>query len=292
MTVDMTKNSICITTDCVCDLPDEMLRANNVDLIYFYIETDSGRFRDVDEITAQNIFDYLKNGGKKVITAPASVEDTESFFAEKLREYDSIIHIAVSSKLSDFVSNAMQAAENLGDDGKRIHIVDSRQISTSIGHMVLRAAQMARNNSTCEQIIAEMEDMRDRISTTFMADSADFLYRNGKVSKKIQQLCSFLRIHPVLSMKDGYLKLRSCYMGNYEKCMLIYIRRELKRQKNIKKERLFITHASCTVRDIRLAKKEISRIIKFDEVIVTKASATISGNSGPRTLGLFFINKQ
>ena len=129
----MTKNRICITTDCVCDLPDEMLRNNNVDIIYFYVETDSGRFRDVDEITAQNIFDYLKNGGNKVITAPASVEDTEVFFAEKLREYDSIIHIAVSSKLSDFVSNALQAAENLGDDGKRIHIVDSQQISTSIG---------------------------------------------------------------------------------------------------------------------------------------------------------------
>lgn len=288
----MTQNRICITTDCVCDLPDEMIRNNNVDIIYFYVETDSGRFRDVDEITAQNIFDYLKNGGSKVITAPASVEDTESFFAEKLLEYDSMIHIAVSSKLSKFVDNALQAAKNLGDDGKRIHIVDSRQISTSIGHMVLRAAQMVKDGSSCEQIIAEMEAMRDKLSTSFMADSADFLYRNGKVTKKVQQLCSFFRIHPVLSMKNGCLKLSSCYMGNYEQCMRLYIRRELKKHKNIDTKRLFITHASCTAKDIKSAKKEIDRIISFDEVIVTNASATISGNSGPRTLGLFFIKEQ
>ena len=136
-----------------------------------------------------------------------------------------------------------------------------------------------------------METMRDKLSTTFMADSADFLYRNGKVSKKVQQLCSFLRIHPVLSMKDGYLKLKSCYMGNYEKCMQLYIRRELKRYRNIDTKKLFITHASCTAKDIKSAKREINRIIRFDEVIVTKASATISGNSGPRTLGLFFIKE-
>ena len=64
----MAENKICITTDCVCDLPDEMLKKNNVDQIYFYIRTDNGRFRDIDEITAQNIFDYFENGGVKAIS--------------------------------------------------------------------------------------------------------------------------------------------------------------------------------------------------------------------------------
>ena len=54
------KRTICITTDCVCDLPTETLKENDIDVVYFYIETDTGRFRDVSEITAQNIFDYLK----------------------------------------------------------------------------------------------------------------------------------------------------------------------------------------------------------------------------------------
>ena len=62
------KKKICITTDCVCDLPDEMLRDNDIDIVYFYIDTDTGRFRDRSEITAQNIFEYLKNGGKKSVT--------------------------------------------------------------------------------------------------------------------------------------------------------------------------------------------------------------------------------
>ena len=83
----MAENKICITTDCVCDLPDEMLRKNDVDMVYFYIETDSGRFKDVDEITAQNIFDYLREGGVKSITEAPPADEFINFFTEKLKSW-------------------------------------------------------------------------------------------------------------------------------------------------------------------------------------------------------------
>ena len=285
----MAENKICVTTDCVCDLPDEMLKKNNIDLIYFYIETDSGRFKDVDEITAQNIFDYLESGGEKSITEAPPADEFLSFFTEKLRTYDQVIHISTSSRLSKSVEYATHAVERMGEDGKRIHIVDSWHITTGIGHMALRAAEMVRGGAGCAQIITEIESMRDRISTSFMADNADYLYRNGKVSKRAHQICSFFRIHPVLGMEGGYLKLKSFQIGNYEKSAVKYIRSELKNYKKIKSDRLFITHAGCRTSDIRLAKMEVNHIMKFNEVIVTKASATVSSNSGPRTIGLLYI---
>lgn len=286
------KNSICITTDCVCDLPNEILKEYNIDVLYFYIETDTGRFRDVSEITAQNIFDYLNNGGQKSKTNAPAPDEFIEFFTNKLKTCDEIIYIATGSKLSAAVKNSKEAVEQMGKLGEKIHIFDSGHLSTGIGHIALKAAEMVKNGvSNSETILAELEKMRNVVSTSFMADSADYLYRNGRVSKAVQVMCSIFNIHPVLAMKNGHLGLKAVKIGSYEKSTLRYIRNELKTP-NIRTDRLFITHAGCTANDIKLIKKEVNHIMKFDSVIVTKASATISGNSGPRTFGLLFVKNE
>ena len=287
----MAENKICITTDCVCDLPDEILKKNNVDLIYFYIETDSGRFRDIDEITAQNVFDYLENGGVKTVTEAPPSNEFIGFFKEKLKSYDDIIHICISSKISKSFSNAIQAVEEMGEKN-RIYVIDSLHLSTGIGHMVLRAAEMVRSGCCAENIIAEMEDMRSRVSTSFITDNTDFLYLNGQVSKAVHKICTIFKIHPVISMQDGFLKLKSIYVGNYKRSAAKYVRAELKSINRIKSNRLFITHAGCSTSDVKMIKKYVSNLMTFDEVIVTMASATISSNSGPRTFGLLYIKER
>ncbi len=288
----MAGNRICITTDCVCDLPDDMLKKNEVELVYFYITTDSGRFKDVAEITAQNVFEYLAVTGGKTTTEAPPKDEFLSFFNRKLKEYDEIIHIAISSGVSKSYENAMQAVEEMGDMGKQVHVVDSWHLSTGIGHLVLRAAEMARSGADSKQIIDEMTEMRNRVSSSFMADNADYLYRNAKVTKTVQRICSLFKIHPVLGMKEGQLKLKSFHIGNYEKSAVRYIRSELKNYSKIKNKLLFITHAGCRASDMKLARLQVNHIMKFDEVIVTKASATISGNSGPRTFGLLYIKEE
>lgn len=286
------KRKICITTDCVCDLPDEMLKENSIDVVYFYIETDTGRFRDVNEITAQNIFEYLKNGGQKSMTNAPDPDELVKVFTEKLKSCDEIIHIAIGGGISASVKNSKTAVEQMGSLGERVHVFDSGHLSTGIGHIVLKAAEMVRNGvSDSEKILAELEKMRSRVSSSFMADSADYLYRNGKVSKFVKIICGFFSIHPVLAMKNGFLELKDVQIGNYEKSALRYVRKELKTPK-IKTDRLFITHAGCTASDIKLIRKEVNRIMKFDSVIVTKASATVSGNSGPRTFGLLYVREE
>ncbi len=285
------KRKICITTDCVCDLPDEMLKEDNIDLVYFYIETDTGRFRDVSEITAQNIFDYLNNGGQKSITNAPEPDDFVELFTEKLENYDEVIHIATGSGISASVKNSKSAVEQMGSLGERVHVFDSGHLTTGMGHMVLKAAEMIRKGAdNSESIITELEKMRSMVSTSFMADSADYLYHNGRVSKFVKAICGVLNIHPVLAMKNGILGLKAIQIGNYEKSALRYVRKELKTP-NIKTDRLFITHAGCTASDIKMIKNEVSRIMKFDSVIVTKASATVSGNSGPRTFGLLYVKE-
>lgn len=278
-----------ITTDCVCDLPDEYLRLHDVELMYFYITTETGRFKDVMEVTAENILDHLDSGGKKAETNAPAPEEYKGFFENSLKNYDELIHISISGHISDSSKNASAALELMGDNGKKIHVIDSEHLSTGMGHIVIKAVEMRDGGSSAEEIIAALGEMKSKVSTSFIAMSADYLYRNGRVSKKIRDLVSLLNLHPILCMKNGRMTLKGVEAGNPEKAVLRYIKKELKNKKNINAKRIFITHAYCSVKNIADVKAAVEKYCSFDEIIVTKASATVSGNCGPGTVGVLYV---
>lgn len=280
-----------ITTDCVCDLPEEYLKANDIDIVYFYITTATGKFRDGYEITSGNILEYLESGGEKAETTAPEPEEYKTFFENALNRYDKLVHIAISSRVSLSCRNAAAALELMGGDGRRVTVIDSAHLSTGMGHMVMRAVELRDRGETVGEIVKEVESMKNKVSTSFITKNADYLYRNGRTSKKVQRLSTFLMLHPVLTLKNGRIVLKTVQIGNYEKSVMNYIKSELKHNNKIDKKRLFITHAGCTLKMISQVKSEAEKLCKFDEVTVTKTSATVSGNCGPETIGVLFVYK-
>lgn len=278
-----------ITTDCVCDLPEEYLEINDVGVAYFYITTSTGRFCDGSEIDSANIIEYLETGGEKAVTTEPDAHKYKDIFENYLKKYDEIIHICISSYTSISYQNALAALDLMGDKSKCVHIIDSHHLSTGMGHMIIKAVEMRDKGSSAEEIIAEMAVLKKKISTSFITMNADYLYRNGRVSKTVRDISVLFRLYPVLTMKNGKMTLKSIQIGNYEKSVTQYIKSELRHNKKIDKRRLFITHAGCKVKMIAEVKAKIEKLCKFDEVIVTTASATVSGNCGPGALGVLFI---
>lgn len=285
-------NQIGITTDCVCDLPEAYLKAHDIGIIYFYIETATGKFQDGHEITSRNILEYLENGGEKAETAAPEPLEYKAFFEKALQKNEQIIHIAISSHVSLSFQNASLALEMMGEDGKKVTIIDSRHLSTGMGHMVIRAAELRDAGKPADEITGACEAMRSKISTSFLTQNVDYLYRNGRVSKMLMNLTHTFRIHPVLTVKDGKMTLKGFQIGNYERSMMRYIRSELRQSRKIDKKRLFITHAGCPVRTIAQIKAEAEKLCKFDEVNVTGSSATVSGNCGPESIGILFVRAE
>lgn len=282
-------SKIGITTDCVCDLPEEYFEIHDVGIVYFYITTDTGRFKDVYEIDSRNLLEYLEDGGKKAETNAPDPSEYKEFFEEQLKKYDEIVHISISDKISLSYKNALAALESMGADKERIKVVDSKHLSTGIGHIVIKAVDMRDSGCTVEKIVEETERIINRVSTTFIAKNANYLYRNGRVSKAVSDICSVLMLHPVLALKNGHITLKALQIGDYNKSVKRYIKSELRRSGRIDKRRLFITHAGCTIDEITAVKEEVKKLCSFDEVIVTKASATISSNCGAGTLGVLYV---
>ena len=279
---------IAITADCVCDLSDDMLDDLGLKVIYFYITTDSGCFKDMDEITAPNVVEYFSRGGKYIDTDAPEVEEYEALFEKQLRNCDEVIHITITSKLSKSYGRATQAAEKFAG---KVHVFDTEHLSTGIGHLVIKAVEMVKEGKDVPEILDTLSVLKDKVTTGFIADKVDYLYRNGRVSKPVMLICTAFKIHPVLTMKGGYLKSKKVLIGNYEKCVLRYVRKELKDGAGIEKKRAFITHASCPVKIISKVKGVIRKQCPFEEVYVTDASATITSNCGANTFGILFMRE-
>lgn len=286
----MSDKKIIITTDCTCDLPDELLQKYGIDQVYFYIITNRGHFRDRDEITATNVFELMRDGVKPVSIAPPA-EEYVKFFQKKLENCDEIIHITISDKVSLSYANCNKAIEMLGEDGKRIHSIDSEHLSTGTGHLVLKAVEMIYEGCSVEKTVSYIEEMREHISSSFITKDAEFLYKNNKVSKNVEKFCKALSLHPVLGMRDGNIKLIGIFRGDYAKCQMRYVKKEMRRHSRINRDLLFITHAGALVAQLENVKKYINSMEYFSRVYVTNASATVSSNCGPETIGVLFVEK-
>ena len=277
-----------ITCDCTCDMPEEFLEQNDIDLIYFHITTDHGRFRDMTEITSTNIVEYFNVGGQKTYTSSPSILEYIEFFSHALKKHDEIIHITISSKLSRSYEFALEASKNFNG---RVHVFNSLHLSTGMGHLIVHAIRLINANKNVDEILNELNSLKKKISTSFIAYNADYLYLNKKTSKLVKDICSLFNVHPVLYMKDGDMKLKSIRVGDFDKAVLRYAKHELSKPSKIKQDLLFITYSTCPVRLLNKIKQQVQKHISFEQLIETKASATITSNCGANTVGLLFVNE-
>ena len=278
-----------ISTDCMCDLPADYLKEHGVDVMQFYIHTATGRFRNESEITSENILEYLEAGNVIIKPNVPEPEECRTYFEEILTRYDQVVHITTSAKIGLSHPNAAAALQRMGDNARRVTLIDSGGVSTGLGHMVLRCVSMRDGGSSVEQIVEACDAMREKISSSFIVPDADYLHRMGYAGKGVKIVCKLLKVHPVLCTKNGKLTVKSFRVGNYEKSVKQYIRNEFKNSDSIDRRQLFITHAGCPVKILNWIGAEMNHLCKFDKITVTKASAVISSCCGPETVGVLFV---
>lgn len=285
-------HKIVITTECVADLPKELIEREEIGLIYYDIRTDRGLFRDTDEIDAENVMEYMSGGEKKAQSIIPSAIDYEMFFRELLKTHEEIVHIGISGNTSEAVGNAAKAIERLGKDGKRVCLVDSCHLSSGLGLLVMEAARCRSQGMGSAEITDYIQKLIPKVSTSFITNDLEYLYYNGKVKKHTVKICNLLRFHPVLWMKDGKISLKKGYFGRYEKAAERYIASTLRQAKKIDDRMGFMTYAGCNHELRQWVKNEIGKYISFRELWEQQASATVSCNCGPLTFGIIFISKE
>ena len=282
------KRKIAITADCICDLPKDLLEHFHIRLMYCYVHTNEGRFCDLFEISSDSLLAYLQKEGNHSHSSTADPSEYEYFFAETLAEAEHVIHITATTNLSGAYPNATQAAKTFDN----VTVIDSAHISSGHGLMVLHAARLAEEGHSVDEICQALDEFRERVFSNFLVPGTATLHRNGKVSGAVHRLCTALNLHPVLSMNRNRLGLCWIESGNMQRVVRQYIRKLFKHGRQIDTRILFVTYAGCSVKQIDEIVATVGRYITFDEIVLQKASATVSSNCGIGTFGLMFVRKE
>ena len=153
---------IAITSDSTCDLSKELIEKYDIKIIPLYINKGNESLRDGLEITPDDIFDYVDSGAGVCQTSALNIADYTDLFEERLKSYDAVIHFNISSGFSSCHTNAKLAAE----DFENVYVIDTLNLSTGSGHLVLDAAIMAKEGKTPEEIVAVINEEIPKVEGT------------------------------------------------------------------------------------------------------------------------------
>lgn len=279
--------NIKITADSTCDLSLEIIERYNIDILPLYVVEDEKSLRDGIDVSPEDIFDFVEKTGGSVSTSAVNTNDYINYFTKIKKNYDAIIHINISSEFSSCYQNALIAAETVGN----VYPVDSRNLSTGSGHIVVEAAEMAENGASPEEIVSAMKELTKKVEASFFIEKLDYLRRGGRCSALTALGANLLSLHPCIEVKDGKMGVGKKYRGNMEKVAEQYVRECLEGRTDIKTDRIFVTHSPSDRELVEFVKAEIPKYMKFDEIIETDAGCTVSSHCGPNTIGILFKRK-
>lgn len=275
-----------ICADSTCDLSAELIEKYDIGIIPLYIEKDGKYCRDGIDIVPQDIYDYVGSGKGVCHTAAANVDDYTACFAEQLKDHDAVIYFNISSEMSSCYQNALVAAAEF----ENVYAIDSRNLSTGIGLLVLEAAERAAAGEDAAKIAEEMKEMTEKVEASFVIDTLFYLQKGGRCSALVALGANLLKLKPCIEVKNGAMGVGKKYRGKIENCFEQYVRERLAGRDDIRKHRVFVTHSGCSPETVARIKALVAEY-GFEEILETMAGCTVSNHCGPNTLGVLFIRK-
>ena len=281
---------IILSADSTCDLGDELKEKYQVHYYPFHIILEGKDYQDNVDITPGDIFQRYYE--KKVLpkTAAINVEEYVNYFRPFVEQGYEVVHLNLGSALSSAHQNCMLAAREL----KGVYPVDSGNLSTGIGHLVLDAGEMIKEGLGAEEIAGKLNQRKNLVHSSFILDTLKYMSAGGRCSNVMALGANLLNIKPCIEVnnKDGSMDVGKKYRGSLKKVLPLYVKDKLQEYQGICTDKIFITHSGIDQEYIELVKEAIQEEKEFQNIYVTRASCTISCHCGPNTLGILFETKE
>ena len=280
--------SVKIIADSTCDLSKDLLEKYDISVLPLHIVLGDKEYKDGLEISPDEIYEWSNTNKEAPKTSAAAISDTIDIYSKYLKSYDEIICFSISGQMSTTVNVMRMAAEELDSEDK-IHIIDSENLSTGGGLLVIEAAIMAKEGKSGIEIIESINELKPLVRASFIVDTLTFLHRGGRCSGVAALAGGALKLHPKIVVENGGMKPDKKYRGKMNSAILSYVKDLEPQIKNAKNDRVFITHSGCEEEIIQSVRQYLSELGHFEEILITRAGGVISSHCGPGTLGVLFI---
>ena len=277
-----------IISDSTCDLSKELIEKYDIEILPLHIMLGEEEYEDGKSITPDEIYKWSDEHKTTPKTSAAGITQVVDAYRPYLEQGREIVSFSISSEMST-TNNVMRMAAQELDAEEKVFVIDSANLSTGIGLLVIEAAIMAQEGKNGAQIVARMEELKPLVKASFVVDTLTYLYRGGRCSGLAAMAGGMLKLHPKIVVENGKMKPEEKFRGKIAKVIMDYVRSMETDLKNAKKDRVFITHSGCDETIMSEVKAYLEDMNHFDEILVTRAGCVISSHCGPGTLGVLFI---
>lgn len=279
--------NIIISSDSTTDLSAELKERYGVKIIPLGVTLGTKVYRDGIDIDPDFIYEHHDKTGELPKTTAANVGECVDYFTELKKEGDAVIHFTISSGMSSTYNNACLAAQEFED----VYVIDTKNLSTAGGLLVIAAAEMAKTGMQASKIVEEVEKLVPCVDASFVIDNLEYLYKGGRCSALAMMGANLLKLKPCIEVKNGVMGVGKKYRGSFSKVLTEYVSERLVNTDDIDTSRVFVTHAGCAPEVVNSVVEQVKALGIFKEVFLTRAGCTISSHCGANTLGVLFVRK-
>lgn len=198
-----------ITSDSTCDLSPELLERYGIDLMPLTVSLGDRAGKDGIDIHPADIYRYVETSGALPKTSCINVSEYAAFFSRFVSQGYRVVHFCLGSKFSSSYQNACLAAKECGN----VYIVDSGNLSTGQGLLVLKGAEMAQSGNSAEMIQTACSEAVPRVEASFVIDSLDYLHKGGRCSALAAFGANILKLKPCIEVREGVMLPAKKYRG-------------------------------------------------------------------------------
>ena len=277
-----------IVADSTCDLSPELVERYNITILPLHVLLGDDEYRDGVDITIDEIYKWADEHKTTPKTSAPSVDDAVNVFRQIIEAGDEVIAFSISSSMSASYEY-MQMAAGMLKAADKISVIDSANLSTGIGLLVVEAAVMAAEGRSRNEIVARIEELKPLVRASFVVDTLVYLHRGGRCSGVAAIAGTALKLHPKIMVEDGAMRPDKKYRGKYSNIVLEYAKDMEEQLKTAEKDRVLITHSPIDPAVTQAVRDYLLSLGRFDEVLETNAGGVVSSHCGPGTLGVLFI---
>ncbi len=278
---------VLIACDSTADLSDELIDRYGIKVIPLGVNLGDRNYTDGVDIDPEMIYEHYEKTKQLPKTAAVNVATISGKLKEWTEAGYSVVLFTISSEMSSTYNNARLATL----DFENTYAVDTRNLSTGGGLLVLKAAKMASEGVDARTIANECAAAVDKVDASFVIDSLEFLHKGGRCSSLEAIGANLLQIKPCITVKDGKMGVGRKYRGKFGLVLQKYIIDQLGDISTIDTDTVFVTHAGCDPEIVDMCVKLVKETVPFLELHVTRAGCTISSHCGRNTLGVLFMRK-
>ena len=277
-----------IITDSTCDLCEELIKKNNIEIIPLYVTFNDDSYKDGIEINSSKLYEEVDKRKMLPKTSAAPVLDFINYFKNIIDNGDEAFYVGIGGKLSTTLNNANMAIEELCTD--KIMTADSKNLSTGISLVLLKACKDRDNGLSLKEIKENADKNADKVLAQFAIESTEFLRRGGRCSSIASLAATVLRIKPIIEVRDGKLSVGKKPIGKMKRAIDMMNNQIMDDKDKVDNDYIFVTHSFQDE-----GAKYIIPILKEEfpnaQIVETTAGCVISSHCGKGTIGILYMLK-